>query len=718
MFRHFFAFLPIVVATLFPVGHAAVLTCTPSAAPPVVHGEGITERTSDIFFNCSGGTPNATLNVNVFIFLNVNITNRLTSGSSNSLTGISFTADNGSGPQSIGPAALNGPGSLVFNAATFTLSSSGSATLQLSGLRGAANELDFDSTKSMQVLIGINSNTGLSLPSNQLAVGYPAHGLYVAYSGVLVCTQAGSPTPQNIASFASFLTAHSTFTSTRVTEGFPDSFGPKSAIQNLNADTGTRVVVQYSGFPAGASLFVPTVIAGSDATQPTAGGDLGVSASGGKYTPSANSSLLLSFVPITDANGAGGAPAYLPGLPGSGTVSFDSMSQVTLTNGSGIAVYEVVDANSSIQESAQFPTFLTIAPNGNGTSITTSENVSLGPISTVQTATATDPIPRFEQITPPADCSIVGDCGARYFPALAVPETSLAYAAQVGGGSQTNYVQVQNSAGGLLQWTASVTYASGSGWLVVSPTSGQNDGTIRVDAVPGMLAPGTYQATLTVNAGAVAGTKNVAISFVITAATVQPPSIQSAVNAATFAAGPLAPGSIATLMGTQFSGKDVSVTFNGAPGEVLFSNATQINLVVPASLGVATSAQIVVTVDGVASAPLTVSLAPFAPGIFANGILNQDNTVNSSKQPAAAASVIQIFATGLSGTGVITAKIGSEVVAQPYYAGPAPGFAGLQQIDLILPTDLTGNAVNVSVCGGPTAAQVVCSPPFSVAISQ
>jgi uncharacterized protein (TIGR03437 family) len=279
-------------------------------------------------------------------------------------------------------------------------------------------------------------------------------------------------------------------------------------------------------------------------------------------------------------------------------------------------------------------------------------------------------------------------------------------------------VQVQNSAGGLLQWSASVTYANGSGWLVISPTSGQNDGTIRVDAVPGTLAPGTYHATLTVNAGPVAGTKNVAISFMITAATIQPPSIQSAVNAATFATGPLAPGSIATLMGSQFSGKNISVAFNGIPGQVLFSNATQINLVVPASLGDATSAQVVVTVDGVASAPLTVSLAPFAPGIFANGVLNQDYTVNGSKQPAAPGSVIQIYATGLSGTGVITGKIGSEIVTQPYYAGPAPGFVGLQQIDLILPTDLTGNTVNVSVCGGPTAAQVICSPPFSVAISQ
>ena len=270
-----------------------------------------------------------------------------------------------------------------------------------------------------------------------------------------------------------------------------------------------------------------------------------------------------------------------------------------------------------------------------------------------------------------------------------------------------------------MQWTASVTYTNGSGWLAVSPTSGENNGTIRIDATPGTLAPGTYQATLTVNAGPLAGTHNVAITFVIAPAAAAIPSIQSAVNAATFATGPITPGSIATLIGSLFSGQNVSVTFNGLPGQVLFSNATQINLIVPAGLSAsATSAQAIVTVDGTPSAPFTVNLAPFAPGIFANGIANQDSSVNSVQQPAAPGSIIQVYATGLSGTGVIIAKIGSETVTQPYYAGPAPGIAGVQQIDLILPSTLTGNTVNVAVCGGPTVAQVVCSPPVAVAISQ
>ena len=115
-------------------------------------------------------------------------------------------------------------------------------------------------------------------------VGYPAHGLYIGSSGKLICTQAGSPSPKSIVSFASFLAAGSVFTSTRVTEGFPDAFGPKSAPQNLNADTGTRIVVQYSGFPAGATCSFPRW-SRVRTRHAYLGGDLGLSASGGQYTP-------------------------------------------------------------------------------------------------------------------------------------------------------------------------------------------------------------------------------------------------------------------------------------------------------------------------------------------------------------------------------------------------------------------------------------------------
>ena len=719
MFRPFFAHFPLLLwAAALPAVSATTLTCTPSATPAIVHGEGITERTGDLVFQCSGGQPAATFVANLFIFLNVSITNRLES--SGDFTGLILTADNGSGPQPINvPPTRVGNGSLVFNGATFTLSSSGSVTLRLAGLRGAANELNFAANSTMQVLIGLNPTQIFGLSSNQITVGIPEHGLYDGFSTKIICSQKGSPLPVDTTSFASFLASGATFASTRVTEGFADSFSPLSAWQNLNADSGTRIIVQYSGFPAGARLFVPTVVAGSDATQPTAGGDLGLTVSGGKYTPGANPSLLLSFVPNTDANGAGGKPLYSPGAPGSGTVSFDGMSEVTMTNGAGVAVYEVVDANPSNLESAQFPTFLALAP-FSGNAIQTSENVSLAPVSTVYTATAKDPIPRFQQIEISEDCTVVGDCNAKYFPRLFVDLPSLSYTATAGSGTQTQYLIIQNASGGVLQWTAALKYTNGNGWLNPSPASGVNNSGIRIDAIPGTLTPGTYNAILTINAGPLAGSKDIPIQLVITAPTpplIQPPVVQAVVNGATFAPGAVAPGSIVSLGGTQLSGKIVTVTFNGLPAELLFINDTQINLVVPHGLGAKTSALVVVTVDGASSAPFTVNLAPFAPGIFANGVLNQDYSVNSSKQPAPLGSIIQIFATGLSGTGVITAEIGNQVIAQPYYAGPAPGLAGVQQVDLILPSDLIGNNVNVSVCGGPPAGQVVCSAPVAIAIA-
>ena len=92
--------------------------------------------------------------------------------------------------------------------------------------------------------------------------------------------------------------------------------------------------------------------------------------------------------------------------------------------------------------------------------------------------------------------------------------------------------------------------------------------------------------------------------------------------------------------------------------------------------------------------------------------------MNGTTHPAAPASIIQIFATGLSGTGVITAQIGGQTVSQPYYAGVAPGLTGVQQVDLILPQSIQGNSVAVSVCGGATADNAICSPAVQVVVSQ
>ncbi len=707
------------LSPLFFLGFADAqpnLTCIAANGSPLVRLEGLTERTGDIVLTCSGGTPGAQISGNLTLFLSANITNRVASNS-NLVSDVVFTADSGSGPQPISaPGMLTGFATLVYNNVAATLSPAGSIVLRLANVRVAANQMPDLPNSPVTAQLSFHFGSNVSLTTNQFKVATAERGLFGAFSSKIVCVQSGSPLPDDVASLSSFLHSRATFNTTRLTEGFADAFGPRGDFQGLNAAAGTRFIVRYGGFPKGARLFVPTAIAGSDAVEATAGGDFGRPASGGKYAPGGNGSLLLSLVQGADSTGSGGVPIFSPGAPGSGTVSLDAMSELGIVNGSATAVYEVMDADPFVQENAQFPTFVGLAP-FTGTPATTTEDVSFAPLSTVAAASSHDPIPRFQQMTPPPDCTLVGDCSANYFPVLFVPQNSLQFTATAGSSFQVGYLLVQNQAGGIMHWTVTIKYQNGSGWLRVDPTDGVNNQGIRVDALPDNLAAGTYKAILTIDAGPLAGSRDIPITLTITPAPPLP-AVTSVLHAATFAAGPVAPGSIATVMGSLFSGSALGVTFDGTPGQILFSNDTQLNVVVPASLGSKASAQLVVSANGLQSKPFTVPLAPFAPGIFAHGILNQDYTVNDPAHPAPLGSIIQIFATGLSGNGAITAKLGGQVISQPYYAGPAPGLPGVQQVDLILPTNLASGTASVSVCGGTTPDQAVCSPAVDVTLAQ
>lgn len=707
--------------------------CTTSAVPPIVRAEGITERVGDIQLSCTGA-PNGTLTGNFTFILSATVTNRLSSG--NTLTGIVFTIDSGSGPQPVlvQPTMVN-QNSLVFDGVPVTFSAQGTANLIIAGIRVNATQVAIQTP--ITAAIAINA-AGFPITTSPLVVGTPERGLYASNTGTLICAQNGSPLPATV-TFTNLLEAGTSFASTRVTEGFASAFGPKSAPDYFSADNGQRIIVQYSGFPSDAQLFIPDVVAGSDAIQPTAGGDFEVRASGGAYAPSANGSLLLSRVAGANSNGAGGSPVYTPGPLGSGTVTFSTVSQIPIVNGAALAVYEVVDANPSAMETAQFPTFLGLLPDGSRTPSETSESVFFAALSTVLTASATEPIPRFIAIAPLSDCTIVGDC-AFVQGGLSVATTPLQFSEPSGGVTGQLYFTLQNTGGGAMSWTAAVNYSSGSGWLSLDPLQGVNSTTVRVYANPANLAPATYQATIVVNAGA-AGTASVPVTFVVTPAiapvtapvtppptttsNISGPAVTAVVNAASFVPVPVVPGSLTTIMGTAFTGTNVSATFNAIPATILYSNATQINLLVPQDLASATSAQLVVTVDGSSSTATTVQVAPFEPAIFPNALLNQDGTLNSATNAAAIGSVVYFFATGLSGTGQISVRIGTQEIDALYYSGPAPGLPGVQQVNLVIPTDLAAGTANLYVCGSSNSSNsgnsantaTVCSLPVPLTLN-
>ena len=218
------------------------------------------------------------------------------------------------------------------------------------------------------------------------------------------------------------------------------------------------------------------------------------------------------------------------------------------------------------------------------------------------------------------------------------------------------------------------------------------------------------------------------------------------VNAASLEASPapVAPGSLVSLFGRTLTAQggnstsvplsfllgDVSVTVGGFPAALVMADAAggQINLQVPFEVQ-GEQADVVVNVAGNGggrlSAPMTVQLSPAAPALFTRSqdgsgpaaALHADYSAISSASPAKAGDVILLYGTGLGAlrspvadgaaspdgiaiSGVVTVTIGG-VNAAVDYAGIAPGYAGLYQINAKVPFGLApGDAVVVVSVSG------------------
>lgn len=184
------------------------------------------------------------------------------------------------------------------------------------------------------------------------------------------------------------------------------------------------------------------------------------------------------------------------------------------------------------------------------------------------------------------------------------------------------------------------------------------------------------------------------------------PAVSAVVNGGSFAPGAIAPGEILTIFGSGFNA-DARVTFDGMAAPVIFTSAGQINLVAPYEIDGKTSTSVAVVIDGVSTVPQTLAVAAAAPGIFI--VLNQDYSINATAHPAAAGSVLVLYATGEGQTNPsgVDGKVATGVppnlpkprlsvlvtvggkTASVLYAGAAPGFiAGAMQINLRLPAGL------------------------------
>lgn len=177
----------------------------------------------------------------------------------------------------------------------------------------------------------------------------------------------------------------------------------------------------------------------------------------------------------------------------------------------------------------------------------------------------------------------------------------------------------------------------------------------------------------------------------------------------------LAPGSFASAFG-NFGQTPDQVLIAGASGQIISAGAGQVNFIVPTSLAIG-PASASVRAGGVELATGQVTITSSSPGVFIlpptdpsqpGAVENQDFSVNGQANPAAAGSVIQIFATGyrlLDGSGAAPVNVYiADAPAQVLFSGPiAPG---LWQINAQVPPMLSGQA-SLYLVSGNTASNAV-----------
>ena len=229
------------------------------------------------------------------------------------------------------------------------------------------------------------------------------------------------------------------------------------------------------------------------------------------------------------------------------------------------------------------------------------------------------------------------------------------------------------------------------------------------------------------------------------------PQIMAVTNSASFAQGAIAPGEILAIFGlglgptplTVFdpdsppipaalpaTAPSTVVTINGTASPILYTSASQVGVITPYSLS-GTSAQVVVSYNGIDSQAFTVAIAPVDPGLYSlassgqgqGAILNWvagNYTINSSSNPAAAGSIVILYLTGAGATtsAVDNLLIPASPAVTPVLApqvtiggqtatvlgaqAPVGSVPGLIQLNVTVPAGVTAGAaqpVVVSIGG-------------------
>jgi hypothetical protein len=410
-------------------GSTQPFTCVVNAGvPPLVRAEGLTELVGDLVIVCTGGQAGTTQHANVQLFLNTNITSRQIGSSDTeallivdelgALPGLS-----GGTPAVYRGQRTSGENAVVWPGVTVVAPGAGQRILRITNVRANAALLGASTTlipNQITAFLSASPSQSLPLSSPQQTVAYIAPGLTfdlrncagtqtLTNVNLAQCVGANNSGSRNLISGA---TGDMQF-AVRFQEGFQTAFRPQLTSGQIpsipgtvynsesgfvrstsdlpyaigGADHGTRLVARFQNVPAGVRLFVTTV--------PGAGSSSGVAA------------ILVQ----TGPNGEGGTlpqsttPFAVPSTatincPGSSLAGVPA-AEISVVNGTALAVWEITAANPAFLESAVFGVAVAYTPDIQNRAPAAGQvrvAGSFGPFYGIESAgraSATLPVPRF-----------------------------------------------------------------------------------------------------------------------------------------------------------------------------------------------------------------------------------------------------------------------------------------------------------------------------------
>ena len=295
---------------------------------------------------------------------------------------------------------------------------------------------------------------------------------------------------------------------------------------------------------------------------------------------------------------------------------------------------------------------------------------------------------------------------------------------------------------------------SGTGWTCTpgAPTCTRTDPLAAGASYPVITltvnvaaAPPWVTNSVTVSGGGLATATATDLTTITSAAPIGPQiSSGGIVNAATSLSGGIAPNEFISLKGTglgpatgvvstittQLAG--TSVLIGGTPAYLNYAQDGQVNVLVPFNVSGLQNTTIQVQYNGMAGNSATVPVVPSSPGIFTQQygpgqawMLNQDQTFNSSSNPAARNSYVTFWLTGQGALNTpladgtqppgplyptptlpLSVSIGGVAVPAASIVFDGLVYSGEMQINLLIPANIpTGSALPLVVTIGAASSR-------------